>query len=327
MHLNASDRPTQSAEALLSFVEGRELLRNYFGSGRSDDLVRARTSFSDAEQVDPQFALATFYLAMVDNELRDADAAISRLETLIRRRVNFLPEAYLQLAYAHTKKYTDKDFFEAEAALNQAMELARAQGRGDLIPLIEAYRAFLFSVMGGRLQNGARQQYVEKAIELGTRLLEDRSLAALSAYDRDQVRLEIHNALGISYMRKGDWALAHHHYSEALKISPNDTRVLQNIGTLLLTEGDRLLRNGDPVEAAQRYRAAQELYRRSLDLNSHDQFPHYRMAGLAARLGEWDAAARFYASGIQEQGWVPEEDWKRLQRAIEFRDLRELKND
>jgi len=322
--LNPSKSSTRSPDALLSFVEGRDLLRRYFGSGRGDDLVRARSSFSDAEHNDPEFALATFYLAVAEDELRESDSAIARLESLTRKPTDFLPETYLRLAYAHIKKYRDADFFEAEAALEHALESAKARGRSDLIPSIEAYRTFLFSVMGGRLQQPSREPYIEKAIDSGTALLHDPSLAELSSGDRDQVLAEVHNALGISYMRKGQPKLAEQHYAEALKLNPNSTRVLQNIGTLRLIEGDRFFRNGEPVEAAERYRSAQELYARCLNLNARDQFPHYRMASLAARLGDWDRAAQFYASGRQESGAVGDENWERLHRAIQSRDISEL---
>lgn len=337
--MSTSNWPTQSADALLNFVEGRDLLRNYLGSGHGDDLVRARSSFSQAELSDPEFALATFYLAVVDSELRDSDSAISRLESLTRRQVDFLPETYLQLAYAHTKKYQDSDYFEAEEALNQALDQARARGRRDLVLLIEAYRTFLFSVMGGRLRQGDRKPYVEKAIALGSRLLADQELAKLPASDRDQVLFEIYNALGISFMRRGqhenqlsgpqrrDWKLAAHNYAEALKIRPNATRVLQNIGTLRRAEGDQYFRKGDLEPATECYHAAQQLFRRSLDLNPRDQFPHYRMADLAAKLGDWDAALRFYASGRQEKGAVKEQTWERLHRAILARDTTELFSD
>jgi tetratricopeptide (TPR) repeat protein len=328
----------------MNFVEGRDLFRNYLGSGRGDDLVRARESLSEAERNDPEFALATFYLAVVENELRDADSAISRLESLARRQVYFLPETYLQLAYAHTKKYRDSDYFEAEASLDRALEQAKTSGRRDLVPLIEAYRTFLFSVMGGRLRQGdiaARELYLRKAIKLGEHLLRMDTrwrlpVGRMPEDARREVLFEIRNALGIAYMRKGqqadpfsasqqhDWKRAVDHYEQALKLRPNATRVMQNIGTLRLLEGDQFFRNGRPEEATLSYRAAQEAYRRSLDLNPHDQFPHYRMAGLAARLGDWDAASRFCESGILEKGSVNEETWERMRRAIRSGNVADL---
>ena len=43
--MGASNWPTQSAEALQSFVEGRECLRQYLGSQRGADLERAKNQF------------------------------------------------------------------------------------------------------------------------------------------------------------------------------------------------------------------------------------------------------------------------------------------
>src|SRR5262249_26372113 len=160
----------------------------------------------------------------------------------------------------------DTHYFKADVALDQAMEQARACRRRDLVPVISAYRAFLFSVMGGRLQQGDRKPYIQKAITLGNRLLSDRAVIRLPDRDREQVLFEVHNALGISYMRQGQeelqfseqqrhaWDLAERNYAEALKLRPNATRVLQNVGTLRLTEGDQLLRSGDKEKARVQYR-------------------------------------------------------------------------
>src|ERR1051326_5642612 len=141
--MSSSNWPTHSAEAMANFVAGREFLRSYILSGRGDDLKHARSNFSEAEQSDPEFALATYYVAVADSELRDSNAAIERLQSLARRQVDFLPETYLQLAYAHTRKYEDWHYFEAEKALNQASEYAQSRHRQDLLPLIEACRTFL----------------------------------------------------------------------------------------------------------------------------------------------------------------------------------------
>ena len=251
-------------------------------------------------------------------------------------QVDFLPETYLQLAYAHTKKYQDSNYIAAETALDNARKQAKARHRRDMIPVIDAYTTFLFSVMGGRLQQGDRKPYIGKAIELGSRLLRDRTLNRLPDRDREQVLFEVHNALGISYMRKGQqeakfsdpqrqaWELAERHYAEALKLRPNATRVLQNIGTLRRAEGDQFFQKGDVEEARKRYRVAQDFYRRSLDLNAHDQFPHYRMAELAAKLGDWATALQYVNSGRPEKGAVKEQDWERLHRAIQSEDASEL---
>jgi tetratricopeptide (TPR) repeat protein len=336
--MQSKDWPTQSAEALASFVEGRDFLRNYIFSGRGDELKRARASFSEAEESDPEFALATYYVAVADSELRDSDAAIQRLESLTRRDVGFLPETYLQLAYAQVRKYEDPLYFAADESLHRAIKHANSRGRGELLPLIDACRAFLYSVMGGRLKTGDRTVYIEKSIEVGKRLLVERAVSGLPAYDRDQVLFQAHNALGIAFMRKGQtetdfseaqeryWAQADEHYEKALRLRPGAPRVLQNVGTLLRMQGDQLFRADNTEGAVEKWRTALDVYRRSLDVNRHDRFPHYRASELAARLGEWDTAASYYESGlsIKERGGVKADQWERLSRAILARNATEL---
>ena len=63
--------PTQNPDALLHFVHGRNALQAWFGTGREQDLQTARVEFAEAEGFDPGFALASFYVALADNELRE----------------------------------------------------------------------------------------------------------------------------------------------------------------------------------------------------------------------------------------------------------------
>src|SRR5215471_14945491 len=93
--------PTRSAEALRSYVKGQDAFQAYWGSRALADLEEARERFSEAERSDPNFALASFYTAVAENELRQHDSAIARLSALAERKVDFLPETYLQLAYAY----------------------------------------------------------------------------------------------------------------------------------------------------------------------------------------------------------------------------------
>ena len=322
--------PTENPDALMHFVQGRNALHAYFGTGRVEDLEEARGNFAEAEHFDPTFALASFYIALADNELRDADSAISRLEGLTRRRVDFLPQAYLQLAYAHTKKYEDEHYFEAARALDEARKQAEHGKNRGLVLLIEAYRVFLFSVMGGRLHQGDRISYLNRAIELGVRLLRDREIASLP--ERNQIFFELHNALGIAYMRKGAqeqpfgqeqfdlWNQSRDHYRSALELNPAPARTLQNQGTLLTIEGDQHHCAEKPDEARRCYIEALALYQGSFKLNSRDQFVHYRIASLYARLGNWEDADRFFHSGLKENGSVKRVDWDLLFDAIQKKD-------
>jgi len=322
--------PTQNPDALMHFVQGRNALNTYFGTGRADALETAKGEFVAAENFDPSFALASFYVAVADNELRDADSAINRLEALTRRHIEFLPQAYLQLAYAHTKKYQEHHYFEALRVLDEAGKQAHLRKNDGLIALVEASRVFLLSVMGGRLEQPDHLSYLEKAIELGQRLVRDRTILKLA--ERQQILFEVHNALGIAFMRKGQfqepfskqqsafWVKAREHYRTALEFNPIGARTLQNQGTLLILEGDQLHKNGKPEEARHCYAQALSTYQISFQLNSRDQFVHYRIAELFARLGDWDQAERFRSSGLKENGSVKPVKWDLLCRSIKMQD-------
>src|SRR5579864_2146683 len=143
--------PTDRPEALKNFVEGRDQFNAYLGKGGSGELQEASRLFEEAEHSDPDFDLAWFYHALTRVQLRDSRTAIRELERLVDKGVDFLPEAYLQLAYARTKTYIDEEYYKAEQELERATaEAARASAR-ELEPVIEAYRVFLYAVMGGRL--------------------------------------------------------------------------------------------------------------------------------------------------------------------------------
>jgi hypothetical protein len=321
--------PTRSAEALRSFVRGQDSFHAYWGTRAIADLEHARNYFGEAERSDPNFALATFYAAVAENELRQHDSAITRLSALAERGVEFLPETYLHLAYAYTKKYTDEDYIRAEGALDRSEDEARARHRSNLIPVLQSYRVFLYSVIGGRSKTHDRAHYLDEAIKRGEALLADPSVAQLES--RDAVLLEVHNALGIAFMRQGEaardvndkhrlWNRANIEYECALKINPNVVRVLQNVGTLKKMQAD-FVRATDWNAAAALDREALGVFKRTLTINPHDQFPHYRAAMLSARLGDWDAAERYYASGQSVPGSVKTQEWTRLRSAIDNKDV------
>jgi tetratricopeptide (TPR) repeat protein len=335
--MNNSLLPTQNPEALMAFVQGRDAFRAYLGSGRSNDLERARSSFSVALHDDPAFALASFYFAVTSTELRDSPTAIEILKRLTDRRPDFLPEALLQLAYAYTKTYDSTLYSEAERTLDKALREAQRLSRSELVTVVQAYRVFLFAVMAGRHSDkAARPRYAERAIELGQRLLKDPQVIVHPA--RNQILFELHNALGIAYWRKGEnqtsfgtdqaasWDAAGKHFEQALRVWPNGTRALQNQGSLLMSEGDQFGKAGDCESAKSRYTAAQQTFRASLELNPIDQFPHYRMAELAARLGNWEVAERYLESGRKQPGAVKARQWEKLAQAIEQRDASGLLN-
>lgn len=322
---------TSSPEALRSYVQGRDLFDTFLKSGRGDDLKGANRLFRDAVDSDPTFQLAKFFLAVSFNELREHDAAIERLTELIGARV-LLPEAYLHLAYAKTKKYTDSQYYEAEEALQEAERLAQKRRAADLVLTIQVYRVFLYAVMGGRLVEGDRAEYRRRAIELGEKL---RSKPELKESRFPAVRYELLNALGIAYMREGEhttafspeqstlWEQAQSTFDEALSLHPNAFRTLQNVGTLDRLKGDQKWRGDNREGSAKHYWQAVKAYKASL-INPNDQFPYYALADCYAKLGEWEEAERWYDRGRWQKGSVKEETWDRLLSAIKSRNAEAL---
>jgi hypothetical protein len=104
------------------------------------------------------------------------------------------------------------------------------------------------------------------------------------------------------------------------------TRALQNQGSLFISEGDQFAKAGEIERAKERYAAAQRAYLAPLALNAIDQFPNYRMSELAARLGQWETAERYFDYGKKQPGAVTMSDWERLANAIKRRDASELLN-
>ncbi len=330
--------PTQSPEALRSFAQAQQSLNRYWGTQADADLEAAARQFEQAEKFDPDFGLASLYLAVTDNEARRHAAAIQRLTVLIQRHVDLQPQAYLQLAYAHAKQYTDEDYREAESALDRAERLAESSGGATLLPSIRAYRVFLFAVIGGRSRRKDRADYLNRAIDLGIRLLRRRKLWPLKAWRKttDAVEMETRNGLGIAYMwqgqqasqdqrrRKDLWDKAERQFDAVLKANPRVVRVVQNLATLRLMQGDAVARI-DSETGKERYREALDLYAQTIQSRPHDEFPHYRSALLFAKLGEWTKAKAAFDAGREQPGSVKDNEWDELARAIDARDPSQLR--
>jgi hypothetical protein len=320
--------PTKDAEAFSSFVQGRALFQSYLGSGQGEDLLQARERFASAAARDAEFDIARLYLAVTQTELRDSDAAIPNLEELLHRN-RYVPEAHVQLAYAHIKRYKDVDYAAADKELHDAIEAAKGGNREDLIDLIEAYRIFLLAVRGGRGKEeiSRKRQYLEEAVGAGQKLLEQADQERTSD-KKLAIRFEARNAVGIALLWLGElfpsepvsaswWKESEQYLLSALALRPNSVRVLQNMGLLRMLHGDRAQ---EPVEARGFYQEGKEFVLRSLALNSFDQYPHYQMSLLCARTEEWSTAKRFIEAGRNQKGAISPEKWARLEKAIDDRD-------
>src|ERR1700728_783257 len=322
--------PTKDVEALSSFVQGRALFQAYLGSAHGEELQNACERFATAAARDSEFDIARLYLAVTQTELREPDAAIPNLEELIERK-RYVAEAYVQLAYAHIKRYRDIDYVAADRERQNAINAARSAHREDLIDLIQAYRIFLLAVRGGRgtEELAVRKQYLTQAITDGRKLL-DRVSARKSASDQDlAIQFEARNALGIAFLWMGElfwsepnaasaWTEAERYLDSARALRPNSVRALQNMGLLRMLQADRV--HDDPVKANALYEEAKQFVGESLSLNSFDQYPHFQMALLLARTGNWTEAKRFLDQGKNQKGAISAKKWDSLENAIDAQD-------
>lgn len=328
--------PTADADAFSNFVQGRALFQEYLGNGSGEELNQARDHFATATARDPEFDIAKLYLAVTQTELRDTRAAIPVLEQLVLKK-SFLPEAHVQLAYAHIKLYTDHDFAEADKELDKAAAAAKTEERNDLSDLIGAYRVFLFAVRGGRGHEGLDQKrkYLESAKTLGSKLLKRPVVAAAKAsLESMAIQFEVNNGMGIANLWLGElfpadpqapqsWVESEGYFQAALFLRPKSVRVLQNMGLLYMVRGDRAEK--EPARAQEFYGRAKDFVGQSLKLNPFDQYPHYQMALLSIKTGDWPTAQTYVDSGMKQQGAVGSEKWETLKEAIRDKDASKVR--
>ena len=329
------DFPTKDADAFSNFVQGRAFFQAYLGTGQGDELTQARDQFATATVRDPEFYIAKLYLAVTQTELRDSDAAISSLEELIKKE-RYLPEAHVQLAYAHVQRYKDNDYAAAEQELEKATSASQENGRSDLIDLIEAYRVFLFAVRGGRAKDvlEKKREYLTKAVNLGGKLLQPTSSHSKSPQQRVAVQFEVNNAMGIAFLWLGElfhnepeapqwWDKSEKHLNAALTLRHKSVRPLQNLGLLYMLRGDRA--SGEPNRATYFYGQAEGYVERSLKLNPFDQYPYFQQALLALKTGQWAVAATSVESGLKQKGAVSPDKWTSVQEAIKAQDASKVR--
>lgn len=329
--------PTKDPEALSNFVQGRLFFQAYL-LGQGKELPEARERFQAAASRDPEFYIAKLYLAVAQNEMRNSDAAILALKDLIDKK-RFLPEARLQLAYAHMKRYKQADYEIATAELESAKRDAKREKRKDLLNLIEAFGVFVLAVRGGRGSEpmGQRRAYLDTAIKNGQDLLRESTKENLEIQITTALQFEVHNAIGVAQLWLGRlfpqeeqsqdwWSKSEKSLDTASALRPNSVRPLQNLGLLFMLRGDRAGAVGNHDEAVLLYQKAKTFVERSLQLNALDQYPFYQLAQLAIRLGDWDAASSFVEMGQQQSGAISAEKWKALTSAISDKDVSKILN-
>ena len=320
--------PTTDTEAFSSFVQGRALFNSYLATGRGEELRQARDRFTAATVRDSDFDIARLYLAATQTELRESDAAIPNLGRLIERN-RYLPEARIQLAYAHIKQY--RDYAKAAEELDKAADAVRNAKKKDLVDLVEAYRVFFLAVRGGRGTRDPveKKRYLLNAVSAGEQLLTRWRDQKKSSTEKLTIQFEVQNALGIAFMWLGEsfplesdsasrWNNAEANFRIALTLRPKSVRPLQNMGLLRMMQGDR--QEGDPVKARDLYEEAKRFVLESLALNSFDQYPHFQMALLSVKTQDWPGATKFVEAGKKEKGTIPPDTWASIEQAIATQD-------
>ena len=329
---------TRNPEALRSFMEGLETFRQYVRTSSGEDLKRAASAFDDALRTDPSFLPARFHKAVVLTHERKHSEAIQLLEELSNLGLPFQAEISHQLAFALAKTYQLPAILRATEELDRAEVAAKRRKRNDLILLVQAARVYIHAILGGQragqpqdLEDRART-FLPMAIREGEELLRDRRLRRLDHATLEAALVEVHNGLGIAYMRMGRnihlfnmnrqdlWDKAKHHFSICLSYQPSDHAVLQNLGTLRLIQGHALLKQGQDREAMEHYRIARDFFSRSVRVNPYDQFPHYRLSQIAALFREWDQAKASLVEARRQRGAVSQEAFAILEHALETRD-------
>jgi tetratricopeptide (TPR) repeat protein len=330
------DFPTKDADAFSQFVQGRAFFQSYLGSGQGEELSQARDRFATAAARDPEFDIAKLYLAVTQTELRDSDAAIPALEDLVKRK-SYLPEAHVQLAYAHIKRYKNADYAAAEEELNKAVQASKTGKRNDLIDLIGAYRVFLLAVRGGRGTDTAerKRHYLEEALKLGKELLQRTAAKGKTPEERVAVQFEVNNAMGIAFLWLGElfhsepdsemwWVQSEKYFNAALALRSRSVRPLQNLGLLYMVRGDRI--QNEPTKARELYEQAKVFVGQSLKLNPFDQYPHFQMALLFIKTADWPAAQASVEAGKKQKGSISPEKWTTIEEAISARDVSKVSN-
>jgi tetratricopeptide (TPR) repeat protein len=332
----------ENLDAKRNLIFGERSLRAYFAGGNVRFLRDAEASLSTLKSGDKAYEDAQFYLGVTKAQLRKADESIKIFEGLRDHTEDFQfkTRVALQLAYAHIKKYREQHFHIAETELEKILLAAIERDDEGLKLQTNAMQVFLFSVLSGRPEDGdprKKLHYAKMATHLGVELLKSVDESSDSA---TAVRFEALNALGITWMRVGQyqweefetdrqtsWERSQAYFDRALELIPNSVRVLQNLTQLRLLQFDLGLKDtrdsGDPERVEAKREELRPLLfeangycERSLEVNDEDQFPYLQLAKIANRLGEHLLALHYVAIGESRDGAVSEKDWLKVKEGV-----------
>jgi hypothetical protein len=351
--MQLSEHKSPSPEAFRVFIEGVQNLQDYLRTNAGESLVDAEKQLTKSLAVDPDFAPAQYYKAIVLTHARKADDAIDLLEGLAQDDSPFKAEVLYNLAFAYARKYEYDPCKKSLALLDEAYKYAhyyeflgapRIAKRLDLVMLIKAMQAWTMAVFGGRdLKHPddfeqRRIKYLPEAEKLAQSVLEDRRLKKLAPDTRIAVKVEAFNVLGIVNMRMGQyseqfeqdayqyWQLSEQYYREALELHSRDVRVLDNISTLNLIRASYAYRHEEPDEMIDYATQAKDTEEKAISFNLHDRFRWLNLARCYALLGEWGKAATATKEIPQKPGVPMGEEVKALYNVISQRDVNPIVN-
>ena len=292
------------------FVEGVQNLNDYFDTNDGQQLELAERNLSASIGNDPGFWPALYYKSIALNHSRKHRQAIELLQELLSKDTGYEAEVRYNLAYAYVKLYGYEEVKKAIDLLSEGEAIAKSRGETALVLLYRASRAFAFAVYGGRdlksLEDFEQRKltYLPRSVEIANAVLHDPSLSKIDYGTRRIIETECHNALGIAFMRIGQfsssfpklrdtaWDNALRHYEAALTVHPGDVRVLDNMSTHWLLHAAKAIRAGDSGTAKTFENLAAECARRAISRSPRDRFRQYRLAQAEFLLGNTDLALR-----------------------------------
>jgi len=214
--ISMADVTTNSMEAYKYYMEGRENRRKYYRD-------EARIAFEKAVELDPDFAMAYYYLAFVYGSLGDIEAGV----TAIKR------------AKALSGKTTEKERISIEAAYASRIEkdlekyLRIARQRAEKFPKEKEnfYNLGNYYRIMGELDKAIKE--FNKALEL------------------DPNFGDVHNLIGFIYSRMGNFSKAVEHFKKYVSVNPNEPNPVDSLAEVYFWMGkldEALARYKDALE-------------------------------------------------------------------------------
>jgi tetratricopeptide (TPR) repeat protein len=312
------ERQTDSSNwrATARFVEGMKLLRNFQRARDWGKLDTAAHKFAEAIKIDPGYKAARFYLGVSKELIGRHDEATEQFEQLRVQTEHPDVELLYNLGLAYFHQYHPAAYNSALQYLKKVIELAgepsaagaateesaNEQRRRTTIRLLaQAILAQVHSHLTippkGVSPEEAKEHFRE-ALQIATSSLEEfkRSKDRLDQDLVTDIGWGLYNAIGHTYLYAGHKEGNQEHldrskseFEKALQLDPDNYRVLSNVGSYHLFSAE--LMKGE--EAERQLALAEKTFYRVLQLKPNYDFAYTRLAKIAMRRGNFDAAKQF----------------------------------